>query len=66
MIGAFVLFGIPAATVFPAVLLFRLLSYWLPIPVGIWAFIQLRRTTHRWAEEPQRATIQSKVTAEAT
>ncbi len=65
MIGAFVLFGIPAATVFPAVLVFRLVSFWLPIPVGIWAYVQLRRTVHGWAREADRATIQSEVIAEA-
>jgi uncharacterized membrane protein YbhN (UPF0104 family) len=66
LIGAFVLFGIPAETVFPAILVFRLVGFWLPIPVGVWAFLQLRRTVQRWSEEPDRATIQSEVTAEAT
>ncbi|MEA2397523.1 MAG: putative heme transporter [Thermoleophilaceae bacterium] len=63
LIGAFVLFGIPAETVFPAILVFRLVGFWLPIPVGVWAFIQLRRTVGRWSEEDKRATIQSEVTA---
>jgi len=51
MIGAFVLFGIPEETVFPAVLIFRLVSFWMPIPPGIFAFFQLRHTVHRWEEE---------------
>jgi uncharacterized protein (TIRG00374 family) len=51
MIGAFVLFGIPEETVFPAVLVFRLVSFWMPIPPGILAFFQLRQTVHRWEEE---------------
>jgi uncharacterized protein (TIRG00374 family) len=51
MIGAFVLFGIPEETVFPAVLIFRLVSFWMPIPPGIFAFFQLRNTVHRWEEE---------------
>jgi uncharacterized protein (TIRG00374 family) len=51
MIGAFVLFGIPEETVFPAVLVFRLVAFWMPIPVGIIAFFQLRKTVHRWEEE---------------
>jgi len=51
MIGAFVLFGIPEETVFPAVLIFRLVSFWMPIPPGIFAFFQLRQTVHRWEEE---------------
>ena len=63
LIGAFVLFGIPASTVFPAILVFRLIGFWLPIPVGVWAYVQLRHTVQRWSEEPERATIQSEVTA---
>jgi uncharacterized protein (TIRG00374 family) len=51
MIGAFVLFGIPEQTVFPAVLIFRLVAFWMPIPPGIFAFFQLRHTVHRWEEE---------------
>jgi uncharacterized protein (TIRG00374 family) len=51
MIGAFVLFGLPEETVFPAILIFRLVSFWMPIPPGIFAFFQLRHTVHRWEEE---------------
>lgn len=51
MIGAFVLFGIPEETVFPAILIFRLVSFWMPIPPGVFAFFQLRQTVHRWEEE---------------
>jgi uncharacterized protein (TIRG00374 family) len=51
MIGAFVLFGIPEETVFPAVLIFRLVAFWMPIPLGVFAFFQLRHTVHRWEEE---------------
>jgi uncharacterized protein (TIRG00374 family) len=51
MIGAFVLFGIPEQTVFPAVLIFRLVAFWMPIPPGIVAFFQLRKTVQRWEEE---------------
>jgi uncharacterized protein (TIRG00374 family) len=51
MIGAFVLFGIPEETVFPAILVFRLVSFWMPIPPGVFAFFQLRHTVHRWEEE---------------
>ena len=55
MIGAFVLFGLPGATVFAAVLAYRLIAFWLPIPPGIVAFFQLRRTVARWeAERGQR------------
>jgi uncharacterized protein (TIRG00374 family) len=51
MIGAFVLFGIPETTVFPAVLVFRLVAFWMPIPPGIIAFFQLRKTVQRWEAE---------------
>jgi uncharacterized protein (TIRG00374 family) len=51
MIGAFVLFGIPEETVFPAILVYRLVAFWLPIPPGIVAFFQLRKRVVRWEEE---------------
>ncbi len=51
MIGAFVLFGIPEQTVFPAILVFRLVAFWMPIPPGIFAFFQLRKTVQRWETE---------------
>lgn len=66
LIGAFVLFGVDADTVFPAILTFRLVGFWLPIPVGVLAFMQLRSTIRRWGAETPPATIKSKVTAEAT
>jgi len=50
MIGTFVLFGLPSTEVFAAVLTYRLLAFWLPIPPGIAAFLQLRRTVARWDE----------------
>jgi uncharacterized protein (TIRG00374 family) len=53
MIGAFVLFDVPGAEVFAAVLTYRLIAFWLPIPPGIVAFLQLRKTVARW--ESQRA-----------
>lgn len=51
MIGAFVLFGIPEETVFPAILIFRLVAFWMPIPPGVVAFFQLRNTVRRWEDE---------------
>jgi uncharacterized protein (TIRG00374 family) len=65
MIGAFVLFGIPAGVVFPAVLTYRVIAFWLPIPPGVVAFFQLRHTVARWDSERQGYTSKSKVTAEA-
>ncbi len=51
LIGAFVLFGLPEDTVFPAILIYRLVAFWLPIPFGIVAFFQLRHTVARWEDE---------------
>jgi uncharacterized protein (TIRG00374 family) len=51
MIAAFVLFGIDEATVFPAVLAYRVIAFWLPIPPGIVAFFQLRATVAGWERE---------------
>ncbi len=66
MIGAFVLFGVPSGIVFPAVLTYRVIAFWLPIPPGLVAYFQLRRTVARWEEEQGIYTSESKVTAEAT
>jgi uncharacterized membrane protein YbhN (UPF0104 family) len=65
MIGAFLLFGVPAGLVFPAVLVYRVIAFWLPIPPGIVAYFQLRRTVARWEAERQSYTSESKVTVEA-
>jgi uncharacterized membrane protein YbhN (UPF0104 family) len=53
MIAAFVLFGIDESTVFPAVLTYRVIAFWLPIPPGILAFFQLRKTVASWERERQ-------------
>jgi uncharacterized protein (TIRG00374 family) len=51
LIGAFVLFGLPKDTCFAAVLIYRLIAFWMPMPPGIIAFFQLRGTVHRWEGE---------------
>ena len=51
LIAAFLAFGLPSATVFVAVLTYRVIAFWLPIPPGIVAYFQLRRTVHRWREQ---------------
>ncbi|MGE5281403.1 MAG: lysylphosphatidylglycerol synthase transmembrane domain-containing protein [Chloroflexota bacterium] len=67
MIGAFVLFGLPEDTVFPAILIYRLIAFWMPIPFGVAAFFQLRKRVGEWEEKglpiDRRATIKSKVLA---
>jgi uncharacterized protein (TIRG00374 family) len=65
MIGVFVLFGFPGADVFAAVLTYRLFAFWLPIPPGIVAFFQLRRTVARWDRGERPAARVSRVTARA-
>jgi uncharacterized protein (TIRG00374 family) len=51
LIGAYVLFGLPEATCFAAVLIYRLIAFWMPLPPGIVAFLQLRGTVNRWSRE---------------
>jgi uncharacterized protein (TIRG00374 family) len=52
MIGAFSAFGVSVETAIVAVLAYRAFSFWLPtVPGGI-AYLQLRRTVHRWREAP--------------
>jgi len=51
MIGTYVLFGLDGSTVFASVLMYRLIAFWLPLPPGIMAFFQLRRTIVHWQEE---------------
>jgi uncharacterized protein (TIRG00374 family) len=51
LIGAFVLFGLPEDTIFPAILIYRLVAFWMPIPPGIVAFFQLRNRVQRWQRE---------------
>jgi uncharacterized protein (TIRG00374 family) len=50
MIGAFVLFGLPEGMVFPAILVYRMIAFWMPIPFGVVAFFQLRTRVHEWEE----------------
>ena len=67
MIGAFLLFQQPAEVVFPAVLAYRTIAFWLPIPPGVVATFQLRRTVAQWERERgERYTSESKVRVEAT
>jgi uncharacterized protein (TIRG00374 family) len=65
MIAAFVLFDVPSSLVFPAVLTYRVIAFWLPIPPGIVAYFQLRKTVAEWEaernEQPRAASILQKV-----
>jgi uncharacterized protein (TIRG00374 family) len=51
LLGAFALFGVHGSPVFAAILLYRILAFWLPIPPGIVSFLQLRKTVQRWEGE---------------
>jgi uncharacterized protein (TIRG00374 family) len=51
MIAAFLAFGEPSSTVFVSVLAYRVIAFWLPIPPGILAYLQLRSTVARWRAE---------------
>jgi uncharacterized protein (TIRG00374 family) len=55
MIGAFVVFGLPESDVFVAVLTYRVIAFWVPIPPGIIAFFGLRKTVQRWDREGREA-----------
>ena len=64
LIGAFVIFGLPSESVFPAVLVFRLIGFWLPIPLGVAAYLRLLKTVHTWQDErAATGTIKSEVKA---
>jgi uncharacterized protein (TIRG00374 family) len=55
MIGAFTAFGIPVQVTVVSVLADRVFAFWLPTLPGAIAYLQLRRTIHRWRAEPARA-----------
>jgi|SRR5215211_4088926 len=65
LIGTFVLFQLPGSDVFAAVLIYRLIAFWLPIPPGIVAFLQLRKTAARWDRERERGTLPAAAAAGA-
>ncbi len=52
MLGAFAIFGVDH--IFAPVLLYRILAFWAPIPPGIVAFLQLRKTVQRWDQTRSR------------
>ena len=51
LIGSFAIFGYPLETVIAAVLIYRLIAFYMPVPPGIIAFFQLRGTVARWEQE---------------
>jgi uncharacterized protein (TIRG00374 family) len=61
MIGAFAAFGVDAGLAVVAVLVFRAMTFWLPLVPGVIAFFKLRARVEVWRNERGRGgTIQSK------
>jgi len=52
MIGAFTALGIDFEVSLVSVLTYRVMAFWLPTLPGVVAYLQLRRTVHRWSAEP--------------
>jgi uncharacterized protein (TIRG00374 family) len=48
MIGAFTAFGVDVELSVVSVLAYRAFAFWLPTLPGAVAYLQLRRTVHRW------------------
>jgi uncharacterized membrane protein YbhN (UPF0104 family) len=51
MVGAFLALGMPAEVVLPAVLAYRAIAIWTPVPAGAAALAGLRRRVRAWARE---------------
>jgi uncharacterized membrane protein YbhN (UPF0104 family) len=51
MTGVLLLSGVPVDLALPAVLVYRAISLWIPVPVGAAALVGLQRAVRRWAEE---------------
>jgi uncharacterized membrane protein YbhN (UPF0104 family) len=51
MAGVLIAFGSPAAVALPAVLTYRTIAVWLPLPAGIAALPGMRTTIARWGRE---------------
>src|SRR4051794_4298670 len=65
LIAAFAPFDIPGSIIFPAVLTYRVIAFWLPIPPGIVAYFQLRRTVSVWEQEREDEVPQEGYTSES-
>src|SRR5437764_886320 len=51
IVGVFLAFGMPAGVVLPAVLAYRAVAIWTPVPAGAAALAGLRKRVSRWASE---------------
>jgi uncharacterized membrane protein YbhN (UPF0104 family) len=64
--GVLIAFGVPAEVALPAVLAYRTIAVWLPVPVAIAAVPRLRATTARWAAEDAPAAAGGKIPSRDT
>ena len=55
MAGVLIAFGSPAALALPAVLTYRTIAVWLPLPAGVAALPGIRATIARWGREDSAA-----------
>jgi uncharacterized protein (TIRG00374 family) len=65
MIAAFALFDVPGSIIFPAVLTYRVIAFWLPIPPGVVAYFQLRRSASVWDAEREHEVREDGYTSES-
>jgi uncharacterized membrane protein YbhN (UPF0104 family) len=63
MVGAFLALGMSAEVVLPAVLAYRAIAIWTPVPAGAAALAGLRRRVRVWAEEDGLATDEAEEAA---
>jgi uncharacterized membrane protein YbhN (UPF0104 family) len=61
--GVLIAFAVPAEVALPAVLAYRTIAVWLPVPVAIAAIPRLRATAARWASEDAPAVESEKITS---
>jgi uncharacterized membrane protein YbhN (UPF0104 family) len=51
LVAVLLAFGVEADLALAAVLAYRAVAIWLPVPMGLFALTSLRRTFGRWADE---------------
>ena len=61
--GVLIAFGSPAEIALPAVLLYRTIAVWLPLPAGLAVLPGMRATIARWGREDSGASATAPATA---
>ena len=61
--GVLIAFGSPAGLALPAVLMYRTIAVWLPLPAGVASLPGMRATIARWGREDSGATATAPATA---